>query len=87
MKRLILNLIRLYQKTGSYRNLLITNIFPHGNSRVSNKGTCRFKPTCTQYMYEAINRYGIVRGALLGMRRIAKCHPWSKGGIDPVPNL
>jgi len=43
---------------------------------------CRFVPTCSEYCYQAIDRYGILRGSLMGVKRIFRCHPWSKGGID-----
>ena len=46
--------------------------------------TCRFYPSCSQYTYEAISRYGIIRGVLLGLKRISKCHPFNSGGLDPV---
>lgn len=46
---------------------------------------CRFTPTCSQYMYEAINVHGLLRGLMLGMKRLLKCHPFYPGGYDPVP--
>ena len=46
---------------------------------------CRFQPTCSEYTYQAISRYGIIPGSWLGVKRIVRCHPWSKGGNDPLP--
>jgi len=44
---------------------------------------CRFEPTCSAYFILAVRKYGAVRGAWLGMRRIGRCHPWNAGGYDP----
>ena len=46
---------------------------------------CRFEPTCSEYMAQAIERKGIMRGLLLGTRRLLRCHPFGGGGFDPVP--
>ena len=68
LKWLILKLIRLYQKS----SLFLTD------------GVCRFTPTCSEYTYQAISRYGIIRGTYLSLKRIIRCHPFSKGGYDPI---
>lgn len=47
--------------------------------------SCRFTPTCSQYAIEALRRHGPLRGSLLAIRRILRCHPWGGSGYDPVP--
>lgn len=47
--------------------------------------TCRFYPTCSAYALEALEKHGALRGSLLAVKRILKCHPFHPGGIDPVP--
>lgn len=65
----VLALIRAYQSTLSH--LVITH--------------CRFVPSCSRYTYEAVERYGALRGTWMGARRILRCHPFHPGGYDPVP--
>ena len=76
LKLLILQLIRLYQRLLSPDTGLLHAI---------TGPVCRFKPTCSEYTYQAIERYGIMQGTLLGLRRILRCNPWSKVVLDPVP--
>jgi putative membrane protein insertion efficiency factor len=47
--------------------------------------TCRFYPSCSQYAYEAIAKYGALKGTYMAVRRVLRCHPLHPGGYDPVP--
>lgn len=75
-KSIVLGLIRLYQKTLSFDHGIIGKIF--------GERFCRFYPTCSEYSYQAIERYGILRGSWIGCKRIIRCHPWNDGGYDPL---
>jgi len=46
---------------------------------------CRYEPTCSAYMADAVRSHGAMRGLVMGVRRIGRCHPWADGGLDPVP--
>lgn len=69
MKKILLLFIRDYQK---YLSPFLGK-------------NCRFYPTCSQYTYEAIEKYGCCKGMFLGIKRILKCHPFHPGGNDPLP--
>ena len=46
---------------------------------------CRFEPTCSEYFLQAVEKFGVLRGSWLGLKRIGRCHPWGGCGLDPVP--
>ncbi len=79
VKRFILFLIRCYQKIFSYDHGLMGKIFP-------NVRYCRFLPTCSEYGYEAISKYGVIKGGFMTVKRVLRCNPWNKSDrYDPVP--
>lgn len=69
MRSLILGIIKLYQ-------LLLSPLLG---------ANCRFQPSCSNYAIQAIDRFGVVKGGYLSLRRLIKCHPFHEGGFDPVP--
>jgi putative membrane protein insertion efficiency factor len=69
MKFLALKAIRFYKR-------FISPLLP---------SACRFEPTCSVYTYQAIEKYGVIKGGWLGAKRISRCHPLNPGGYDPVP--
>lgn len=69
MRWLFLKLIRFYQR-------FISPLTPP---------SCIYTPTCSNYAYEAITKYGALKGGALALRRLLRCHPWGPGGYDPVP--
>jgi uncharacterized protein len=70
LRKPVLWLIRGYQNT-------ISKAIP--------SDTCRFYPTCSHYGYEAIEKYGVIKGGAMATWRVMRCNPWNKGGFDPVP--
>ena len=70
MKRILIVLIKIYRKY----------ISPY-----KGRSVCIYIPTCSQYALEALEKYGTLKGSYLAIRRLLRCHPFSKGGIDPVP--
>jgi putative membrane protein insertion efficiency factor len=77
MKRIALWLIRSYQAAKPLRTF-VSKIFFLPES------TCRFRPTCSEYMYQAVEKYGAIKGGFMGIKRIIKCNPLSRPTYDPV---
>lgn len=70
MKRILIGLVKFYRKC----------ISPYKGG-----ACCKYIPTCSQYAIEALEKYGALKGSYLAIKRILRCNPFSKGGIDPVP--
>lgn len=69
-KAFLLKLLLFYKKW-------ISPLLPHA---------CRYVPTCSEYMFQAIQTYGVIKGGWLGFKRLMRCHPWGGSGYDPVPS-
>jgi len=69
ISKIIIWLVKGYQK-------FLSPLFP---------GCCRYKPTCSAYMIEAVKTHGALKGLYLGIKRLLRCHPWGGSGYDPVP--
>jgi len=75
-RTVVIAVLRFYQKTLSR---------DHGWAKIfSPYGHCKFYPSCSEYAIQAIQQKGLIRGAILALWRVLRCHPWSKGGNDPV---
>lgn len=76
MKKIALSAIRVYQKTLSPDHGVFRARFPYGY--------CKFYPSCSEYTYQSIEKFGLIKGIFKGAWRILRCNPWSRGGLDPV---
>lgn len=76
MKRLLIKLIDLYQKTISPDSGWLKSFFPGGY--------CKYEPHCSEYCKQSIGKYGVIKGGAKGIFRIIRCNPWSSGGYDPI---
>ena len=68
MRKTVIAILRVYKR-------LVSPLLP---------SACRFHPTCSEYMIEAVSKYGAARGVWMGTRRLLRCHPFHQGGFDPV---
>ncbi len=65
--------------------IFLINLYRKYVSPLKRRPTCIYTPTCSQYAVEALEKYGFLKGSFLAVRRILRCHPFAKGGYDPVP--
>ena len=66
--------------------MLIGIVYLYKISPLGSHSLCNFTPTCSTYMIESLNKYGTIKGSILGIKRILRCHPFGKVGYDPIPN-
>lgn len=70
--------------------IFVLKIYKRAISPVTEKlfgGACRFTPTCSEYTITALERFGLTKGIILGLKRFSNCHPWGGFGYDPVPKI
>ena len=65
--------------------LLLIKVYQKTLSKALPPNTCRFYPTCSHYTYQAVYKYGVLKGGWMGVKRIIRCNPFNQGGFDPVP--
>jgi putative membrane protein insertion efficiency factor len=78
-----MNLSAGFRKVVKAPMILLVKIYQYAISPFL-PNACRYTPTCSQYAIDAINKYGPLKGSWIGMKRIARCHPWGGSGYDPV---
>ena len=78
MRKVILFLIKIYQRFMSPIKNNFSLMFGYHETQ------CKYYPTCSEYARQAVEKYGVIRGSLLSIKRILRCNPFSKGGYDPV---
>ena len=76
VKKILISLIKIYQKTLSFDHGFFKFLYPYGY--------CRFTPSCSEYAIRALEKYGIIKGGYKAILRILRCNPFNKGGYDPI---
>lgn len=69
-------ILKIYQKTFSFDHGILKFLYPHG--------FCRFRPTCSEYAIQAVEKYGFLKGGAKAFWRVLRCNPFNQGGFDPV---
>ena len=78
MKYVLLGVFTIYQKTLSPDHGWFSSLHAYG--------FCRYYPSCSEYAYQAIDRFGVLKGVCLGLKRVVRCAPWSAASVDVVPS-